>query len=152
MASGRAPANDSPDTAARPAKRDRTHWLYIAVIVAVILGIIVGFAFPEFAVSLKWLGTAFVGLIRMLIGPVIFCTIVLGIGALRKAASVGRIGGLALAYFLTMSTVALAIGLIVGNIVHPGSGLELSDELRGQGADLAERPRRAAAPSISCSA
>ena len=89
MASGRAPANDSPDTAARPAKRDRTHWLYIAVIVAVILGIIVGFAFPEFAVSLKWLGTAFVGLIRMLIGPVIFCTIVLGIGALRKAASVG---------------------------------------------------------------
>ena len=55
--------------------------------------------------------TAFVGLIRMLIGPVIFCTIVLGIGALRKAASVGRIGGLALAYFLTMSTVALAIGL-----------------------------------------
>jgi aerobic C4-dicarboxylate transport protein len=137
MASGRAPANDSPDTAARPAKRDRTHWLYIAVIVAVILGIIVGFAFPDFAVSLKWLGTAFVGLIRMLIGPVIFCTIVLGIGALRKAASVGRIGGLALAYFLTMSTVALAIGLIVGNIVHPGSGLELSDELRGQGADLA---------------
>ena len=86
----------------------------------------------------------------MLIGPVIFCTIVLGIGALRKAASVGRIGGLALAYFLTMSTVALAIGLIVGNIVHPGSGLELSDELRGQGADLAERPRRAAARSISC--
>jgi aerobic C4-dicarboxylate transport protein len=123
--------------AAAPPKRDRTHWLYIAVIVAVILGIIVGFVFPDFAVSLKWLGTAFVALIRMLIGPVIFCTIVLGIGALRKAASVGRIGGLALGYFLIMSTVALAIGLIVGNIVHPGSGLELSDELRGQGADLA---------------
>src|SRR5215212_10905959 len=123
--------------AAAPAKRDRTHWLYIAVIVAVILGIVVGFVFPEFAVGLKWLGTAFVALIRMLIGPVIFCTIVLGIGALRKAASVGRIGGLALGYFLIMSTVALTIGLIVGNIVHPGSGLELSDELRGQGAELA---------------
>ena len=80
-------------------RRDRTHWLYVAVIVAVLLGIAVGFAFPEFAVSLKWLGTAFVALIRMLIGPVIFCTIVLGIGALRKAASVGRIGGLALGYF-----------------------------------------------------
>src|SRR3954463_9490414 len=124
------------DTPARP-KRDRTHWLYIAVIVAVLLGIVVGFAFPDFAVGLKWLGTAFLALIRMPVGPVIFGTIVLGIGALRKAASVGRIGGLALAYFLIMSTVALAIGLIVGNIVHPGSGLELSDELRGQGADLA---------------
>ena len=131
-------ASDSASAEApAAAKRDRTHWLYIAVIVAVILGIIVGFAFPDFAVSLKWLGTAFVALIRMLIGPVIFCTIVLGIGALRKAASVGRIGGLALGYFLIMSTVALAIGLIVGNIVHPGSGLELSDALRGQGKDLA---------------
>jgi aerobic C4-dicarboxylate transport protein len=132
MAAGTASSEAKPTQ-----RRDRTHWLYIAVIVAVLLGIVVGFAFPEFAVSLKWLGTAFVALIRMLIGPVIFCTIVLGIGALRKAASVGRIGGLALGYFLIMSTVALAIGLIVGNIVHPGSGLELSDELRGQGADLA---------------
>src|SRR5215203_4156761 len=73
----------------------------------------------------------------MLIAPVIFCTIVLGIGALRKAASVGRIGGRALGYFLIMSTVALTIGLIVGNLIQPGSGLELSDELRGQGAYLA---------------
>ena len=131
-----ASAPASPDTAA-PARRDRTHWLYIAVVVAVILGIIVGFVFPDFAVHLKWLGTAFVGLIRMLIAPVIFCTIVLGIGAIRKAASVGRIGGLALVYFLAMSTVALTIGLIVGNLLHPGEGLQISDALRGQGADLA---------------
>jgi aerobic C4-dicarboxylate transport protein len=107
------------------------------VIAAVILGIVVGFVFPDFAVGLKWLGTAFVGLIKMLIAPIIFCTIVLGIGAVRQAASVGRIGGLALAYFLVMSTVALAIGLVVGNLVHPGAGLDLSDELRGQGAALA---------------
>ncbi|HEY0506627.1 MAG TPA: cation:dicarboxylase symporter family transporter, partial [Blastococcus sp.] len=120
-----------------PPKRDRTHWLYISVIVAVILGITIGFVFPDFAVSLKWLGTAFVALIKMLIAPVIFCTIVLGIGAIRKATSVGRIGGLALGYFLLMSTVALAIGLVVGNIINPGGGLELSDELRGQGSDLA---------------
>jgi aerobic C4-dicarboxylate transport protein len=73
----------------------------------------------------------------MLIAPVIFCTIVLGMGAIRKAASVGRIGGLALAYFLAMSTVALAIGLVVGNLLHPGNGLQLSDELRGQGSSLA---------------
>jgi aerobic C4-dicarboxylate transport protein len=127
---------ESPDKVAPP-RRDRTHWLYISVIVAVVLGIIVGFAFPDFAVSLKWLGTAFVALIKMLIAPVIFCTIVLGIGAIRKAASVGRIGGLALGYFLAMSTVALAIGLVVGNLLHPGDGLQLSDELRGQGSDLA---------------
>src|SRR4051812_27461732 len=132
MASG-----TSPGTTAAPARRDRTHWLYISVIVAVLLGILVGFVFPDFAVGLKWLGTAFVGLIRMLIAPVIFCTIVLGIGAIKKAASVGRIGGLALGYFLIMSTVALAIGLVVGNLLHPGAGLELSDALRGQGKDLA---------------
>jgi aerobic C4-dicarboxylate transport protein len=137
MSSGSASSGSATADQAAPARRDRTHWLYIAVIVAVILGIIVGFAFPDFAVGLKWLGTAFVGLIRMLIAPVIFCTIVLGIGAIRKAASVGRIGGLALAYFLVMSTVALAIGLIVGNLLHPGEGLQLSDALRGQGADLA---------------
>jgi aerobic C4-dicarboxylate transport protein len=132
-------AAGTESTEAAPAKpRDRTHWLYIAVIVAVLLGIVVGFAAPEFAVGLKWLGTAFVGLIRMLIGPVIFCTIVLGIGAIRQAAKVGRIGGLALGYFILMSTVALAIGLVVGNIVSPGDGLELSDELRGQGSALAE--------------
>src|SRR5215204_6489129 len=127
MAAGTA-APDAP-----PARRDRTHWLYVAVIVAVILGIIVGFVFPDFAVGLKWLGTAFVALIRMLIGPVIFCTIVLGIGALRKAASVGRIGGLALGYFLVMSTVALAIGLVVGNILEPGSSLHLTEAARAAG-------------------
>src|SRR3954454_15295495 len=118
-------------------RRDRTHWLYLAVIAAVVLGIAVGFVFPEFATSLKWLGTAFVGLIKMLIAPVIFCTIVLGIGSVRKAASVGRIGGLALGYFVVMSTVALTIGLVVGNVLHPGDGLHLSEALRGQGAELA---------------
>jgi aerobic C4-dicarboxylate transport protein len=137
MATGSTPTSAAAGGAAPATRKDRTHWLYIAVIVAVVLGIIVGFAAPEFAVSLKWLGTAFVALIRMLIAPVIFCTIVLGIGAIRQAAKVGRIGGLALAYFMVMTTVALAIGLLVGNIVHPGSGLELSEELRGQGSELA---------------
>ncbi|SFT50834.1 aerobic C4-dicarboxylate transport protein [Geodermatophilus amargosae] len=118
-------------------RRDRTHWLYIAVIGAVVLGIAVGLAFPEFAAGLKWIGTAFVGLIKMLIGPVIFCTIVLGIGAIRQAAKVGRIGGLALGYFILMSTIALAIGLVVGNVLQPGDGLQLSDSLRGEGAELA---------------
>jgi aerobic C4-dicarboxylate transport protein len=118
-------------------RRDRTHWLYLAVIAAVALGVAVGLLFPEFATQLKWLGTAFVGLIKMLIAPVIFCTIVLGIGSIRQAAKVGKVGGLALGYFLIMSTVALAIGLVVGNLLHPGAGLHLTEALRGQGSDLA---------------
>ena len=129
-------AQQTPLKGAPRQKRDKTHWLYIAVIVAVLAGVVVGLVFPEFGVSLKWLGTAFVGLIKMIIAPVIFCTIVLGIGAIRQAAQVGRIGGLALGYFIAMSTVALAIGLVVGNILHPGDGLQLTDEVRGAGADL----------------
>ncbi|MEV6862850.1 cation:dicarboxylase symporter family transporter [Streptosporangium subroseum] len=110
--------------------RDRTHYLYIAVIVAVIAGIAVGLAAPEVGQDLKPLGTAFVALIKMMISPIIFCTIVLGVGSVTKAAKVGKVGGLALGYFLIMSTVALVIGLIVGNLVDPGQGLQLTDELR----------------------
>jgi aerobic C4-dicarboxylate transport protein len=116
-----------------PVRNDRTHFLYIAVIVAVLLGIGVGFLFPNFAVELKPLGTGFVNLIKMMISPVIFCTLVLGIGSVRQAASVGKVGGLALLYFLVMSTAALAIGLLVGNLVQPGSGLDLTDKLREAG-------------------
>jgi aerobic C4-dicarboxylate transport protein len=122
------------EAAGRPtARRDRTHYLYIAVVVAVILGTVVGVVFGESATELKPLGDGFVSLIKMMIAPVIFCTLVLGIGSVRQAASVGRVGGLALAYFLVMSTVALAIGLVVGNLIHPGSGLELNDALRETG-------------------
>ena len=73
--------------------------------------------------QLKPIGTAFVSLIKMMIAPVIFCTIVLGVGSIAKAATVGKVGGLALGYFIAMSTFALAIGLVVGNLIHPGEGL-----------------------------
>ncbi|MEV2209634.1 cation:dicarboxylase symporter family transporter, partial [Streptomyces sp. NPDC047970] len=124
--------------AAADTGRDRTHYLYLAVIAAVVLGIAVGFAAPAAAVGLKPLGTGFVGLIKMMISPVIFCTIVLGIGSVRKAAKVGAVGGLALGYFLVMSTVALAIGLLVGNLLEPGSGLQLTEAAREAGAAQAE--------------
>jgi aerobic C4-dicarboxylate transport protein len=124
----------APDASA-PVRRDRTHFLYIAVVVAVALGIAVGFLFPDLAVQLKPIGTAFVNLIKMMISPIIFCTIVLGVGSVASAAKVGKVGGLALAYFLTMSTFALAIGLVVGNLVKPGSGLELTKEVASAGAD-----------------
>ena len=118
-------------------RRDRTHYLYIAVIVAVVAGILVGFAAPGFATELKPIGEGFVKLIKMMIGPVIFCTIVLGVGSVRSAAQVGKVGGLALGYFIAMSTFALAIGLVVGNFLHPGQGLNLTPEGADAAADAA---------------
>ncbi|CRK56272.1 C4-dicarboxylate-transport transmembrane protein DctA [Alloactinosynnema sp. L-07] len=114
-------------------RRDRTHYLYLAVIAAVVLGVAVGLFAPDFAKSLKPLGTGFVSLIKMMISPIIFCTIVLGVGSVTKAAKIGKVGGLALGYFLAMSTVALAIGLIVGNVLHPGDGLAITDAVRAKG-------------------
>lgn len=128
-----------PRQAEVPKKRDRTHWLYIAVLIAVIAGIGVGILAPEVGKSVGVLGTMFVALIKMMIAPVIFCTIVLGIGSVRQAATVGKIGGLAFVYFLAMSTFALAIGLVVGNLLHPGTGLKLSESVAGKGAELAEK-------------
>ncbi|MCF6524963.1 cation:dicarboxylase symporter family transporter [Streptomyces sp. JJ36] len=119
-------------------RRDRTHYLYIAVIGAVLAGITLGFVAPGVATELKPLGTGFVALIKMMISPVIFCTIVLGVGSVRKAAKVGAVGGLALGYFLLMSVVALTIGLVVGNVLDPGSGLHVTDEVRNAGAAEAE--------------
>jgi aerobic C4-dicarboxylate transport protein len=130
------PVSEPPDP---PRRKDRTHWLYIAVIAAVLVGIAVGLLAPEVGKSVGVLGTMFVALIKMMIAPVIFCTIVLGIGSVRKAATVGKVGGLAFAYFLVMSTFALAIGLVVGNIIHPGSGMHLSETAAGKGAELAEK-------------
>lgn len=129
-------AHPATGTSPNPTK-ERTHYLYLAVIVAVGLGIAVGFVAPDFAVQLKPIGQAFVGLIKMMIAPVIFCTLVLGVGSVRSAAKVGKVGGLALAYFLTMSTVALGIGLLVGNLLDPGDGLRLDEAAKAAGAEQA---------------
>ena len=127
-------------TPVRPAApaRNRTHWLYGAVIAAVGMGVAVGLLFPDFAVQLKPLGDGFVALIRMMIQPIIFCTIVLGVGSVASAARVGKVGLLAIGYFLVMSTFALAIGLFVGNLLHPGDGLRLTDEVSAAGTAQAE--------------
>jgi aerobic C4-dicarboxylate transport protein len=114
-------------------RRDRTHWLYIAVVIAVACGIAVGLLFPQTGISLKPLGDGFVNLIKMMISPIIFCTLVLGVGSITQAARVGKVGGLAIGYFLAMSLVALTIGLIVGNILHPGDGLNITDKVQQAG-------------------
>ncbi|TXG89128.1 C4-dicarboxylate transporter DctA [Rhodococcus rhodnii] len=120
-------------------KRDRTHWLYIGVIVAVVAGVLVGWLAPGAGKSVGVLGTMFVDLIKMMISPVIFCTIVLGIGSVKAAAKVGKVGGMALVYFLGMSTAALGIGLVVGNLLDPGTGLNVDPASVGSGAALAEQ-------------
>src|SRR3954468_14344567 len=113
--------------------RNRTHYLYLAVIVAVALGVLVGLVAPDAAVQLKPLGTGFVALIKMMIKPVIFCTIVLGVGSVASAARVGKVGGMALGYFVVMSTFALTLGLVVGNVLHPGSGLHIDGAVSAAG-------------------
>jgi aerobic C4-dicarboxylate transport protein len=137
MASDTRTAHEPEPAPAQAAPRDRSHYLYVAVIAAALAGVAVGLVAPEFAKSLKPLGTGFVNLVKMMISPIIFCTLVLGVGSVRQAAKVGRVGGLALVYFLSMSTVALAIGLLVGNLLDPGSELHLADALRGTGARVA---------------
>ncbi len=97
--------------------------LYIQVLIGVGIGIALGFAEPEFAAQLKPLGDGFIRLIRMIITPVIFCTVVIGIAGMENIRAVGRVGGKTLLYFECLTTVALFIGLVVVHIVQPGAGI-----------------------------
>ena len=97
--------------------------LYVQVLIAVVIGIYLGHFYPDFAVSLNPLADFFLRLIKMIIGPVIFCTVVLGIAGMENLKSVGRTGALALIYFEVLSTVALIIGLVVVNVFAPGEGM-----------------------------
>ena len=99
--------------------------LYLQVLVAILLGVLVGYFFPEAGASLKPLGDGFVKLIKMLIAPIIFCTVVLGIAGMEDMKKVGKTGGLALLYFEGVSTLALIVGLVVVNVVRPGAGMNV---------------------------
>ena len=110
-----------PVTVAAP----RQPWykvLFIQVLIAIALGVLLGYEAPETAKSMKWLGDAFIALIKMMIAPVIFCTIVHGIASMGDLKKVGRVGLKALIYFEAVSTLALLTGVIVGEIVKPGAG------------------------------
>ncbi|ODT60439.1 MAG: sodium:dicarboxylate symporter [Phenylobacterium sp. SCN 69-14] len=99
--------------------------LYVQVLAGIALGIAVGAIWPEVGVALKPLGDAFIKLIKMGIAPVIFCTIVAGVARMGDIKAFGRLGAKTLLYFEVVSTVALAIGLIVGNLVKPGAGFNI---------------------------
>ncbi|MGE7947336.1 dicarboxylate/amino acid:cation symporter [Lysinibacillus sp. NPDC093688] len=116
--------------------------LTVQVLIAIVLGIIVGATFPEFGAQLKILADIFIKLIKMLIAPIIFLTVVIGIGSMGDVKKVGKIGGKALIYFEIVSTFALAIGLIVVNIVQPGKGFNTA---AANGADVSQYTEAAAA-------
>jgi len=99
--------------------------LYFQVIVAIIIGIALGHYYPQFGVAVKPLGDGFIKLIKMIIAPIIFCTVVSGIAGMQSMKSVGKTGGYALLYFEIVSTIALLVGLIVVNIVQPGNGMHI---------------------------
>lgn len=100
--------------------------LYTQVVIAIILGILVGRFFPNLGIALKPLGDSFVALIKMMIAPVIFCTVVQGIGSIGDMRKVGRVGIKALVYYEIVSTLALIAGLVVAHVLHPGSGLNIN--------------------------
>src|SRR3954466_10756207 len=96
--------------------------LYVQVLIAVALGILVGHYAPEFGRSLKPLGDGFIKLVKMMIAPIIFCTVVHGIASLGDLKRLGRVGAKTLLYFELVSTLALIIGLVVVNVIRPGVG------------------------------
>jgi aerobic C4-dicarboxylate transport protein len=112
--------------AAPVAPRKFYQHLYVQVLVAIAAGILLGHYYPVFAADLKPLGDAFIKLVKMIIAPVIFLTVVTGIAGMRDLGKVGRVAGKAMLYFLVFSTLALIIGLIVGNVIRPGDGLNIN--------------------------
>ena len=121
--------------------------LYVQVIFAIIVGILLGYFFPEFGESLKPLGDAFIKLVKMIIAPVIFLTVVTGIAGMNDMKSVGRVAGKAMLYFLTFSTLALVVGMGIANIIQPGAGLNI-DPTTLQSAKVSEYVSKAQESSM----
>ena len=121
--------------------------LYAQVIAAIVLGAALGHFYPETGAALKPLGDAFIKLVKMIIAPVIFLSVVSGIAGMRSIGGVGRVAGKAFAYFLVVSTGALIIGLIVANVVQPGAGMNI-DPASLDGAAVADYVSKADDTSI----
>jgi aerobic C4-dicarboxylate transport protein len=122
--------------------------LYIQVLIGIVLGLLVGALWPEFGASLKPLGDAFIKLIKMVIAPVIFCTVALGIAQMGDIKKFGRIGGKALIYFEVVTTLALVIGLVVGEVIRPGAGFNIDPTTLDTTA-VATYAKRAEADSVT---
>src|SRR6187455_3734530 len=99
--------------------------LYAQVLVAITVGILLGHFMPQTGEAMKPLGDGFIKLIKMIIAPIIFCTVVVGIAGMEDMKKVGKTGGLALLYFEIVSSIALVVGLVIINIVQPGAGMNI---------------------------
>jgi aerobic C4-dicarboxylate transport protein len=106
-------------------KRPFYRSLYLQVLFAVVVGVLLGHFYPQTGTAMKPLGDGFIKLIKMIIAPIIFCTVVVGIAGMEDMKKVGKTGGLALLYFEVVSTLALIVGLIIINLVHPGTGMNV---------------------------
>lgn len=118
----RLPASPSKDV---HMKKNIFKSLYFQVLMAITLGVLLGHFYPDLGTQMKPLGDGFVKLIKMIIAPVIFCTVVTGIAGMESMKAVGRTGAIALLYFEIVSTIALIIGLVVVNVVQPGAGMNV---------------------------
>jgi aerobic C4-dicarboxylate transport protein len=99
--------------------------LYVQVLTAIVIGVLLGHFYPETGTAMKPLGDGFIKLIKMIIAPIIFCTVVVGIAGMEDMKKVGKTGGLALLYFEIVSSVALVVGLVIVNLVQPGVGMNI---------------------------
>jgi aerobic C4-dicarboxylate transport protein len=99
--------------------------LYFQVLTAIAAGVLLGYFYPEAAVSMKPFGDGFIKLIKMIIAPIIFCTVVTGIAGMQEMDKIGRVGIKALLYFEVVSTLALVIGLVVVHVVQPGAHMNV---------------------------
>ena len=115
-----------PAEAAAAPKLPFYRQLYFQVVFAIVVGVLLGYFEPAYGAAMKPFGDAFIKLIKMIIAPVIFLTIVTGIAGMTHLSTVGRVFGKAMAYFLTFSTLALVVGLIVANVFQPGAGMNIN--------------------------
>ena len=117
----------TPNSSATPAPKPRRFYqsLYVQVITAIVIGVLLGHFWPATGEAMKPLGDGFIKLIKMIIAPIIFCTVVVGIAGMEDMKKVGKTGGLALLYFEIVSSLALVIGLVIVNLVQPGAGMHI---------------------------
>jgi aerobic C4-dicarboxylate transport protein len=118
-------SNAAEGSASRRAKQPFYKSLYFQVIVAIIIGVLLGHFYPETGAAMKPLGDGFIKLIKMIIAPIIFCTIVVGVAGMEDMKKVGKTGGYAVLYFEILSTIALIVGLVVVNTLQPGAGMNV---------------------------
>ena len=108
-----------------PTRQPLYRSLYFQVICAIVVGVLLGYFLPETGTAMKPLGDGFIKLIKMIIAPIIFCTVVVGIAGMEDMKKVGKTGGFALLYFEIVSTIALVVGLTIVNVVQPGAGMNV---------------------------